>query len=103
MRPKEMGQGAVVIAGGLKGHPARATAVGEKSRDLGEIFQSIGDAKVAATPVGVLQEHHMVSLGDVDGYPHRGERARTGFGHSRQYLLGNELGKTHSREVPVQP
>jgi len=30
-------------------------------------------------------------------------RARTGSGHGWQYLLGNELGKTHSREELVQP
>jgi hypothetical protein len=46
---EEMGQGVVIIAGGLKGNPARATAVGEKSRELCGIFQSFGDAEMAAT------------------------------------------------------
>ncbi len=52
--PKEMGQGAVVVAGGFKSDAASVAAAGQKGSELGEILQGVGHAEVPTAPVRIF-------------------------------------------------
>jgi hypothetical protein len=64
----------LIVSGGTESDTATVTAAGKKGSELREILHGIGNAEMPPAAMGRLDEHLVVSLGDVDGYPHGGAR-----------------------------
>jgi hypothetical protein len=78
---EEVREGAMIIARGFEGDAARVSIPGEQDGKLGKIFEVIGDPEVSTTPVTKLEQHEVMSLSDIHGYPQDRGSVRNKGGH----------------------